>query len=387
MFAKAWQWSLATSIALSVVMLGSGAEARQDQVLYSFAGGADAEHPALESLSADDNGYLYGTTDRGGANGLGSVFKVAPDGSETIVHSFSGFQGDGGTPIGGVIIDSAGNLDGTTSEGGSSNDGIIYELSPDGAETILYSFNSGYKSGPRGPLLRDKKGNLYGTTWDGDGAAFRLTARGKYIVLHSFAYDQDGGFPVGNLARDAIGSLYGVTSEGGGMGYGTVFKIAADGTFTVLHTFSGGSSDGASPAAGLVLDSAGNLYGTTVAGGGPFGQSGTVFKVTPDGTEAVLTDFGGGNVNYYPESTLVLDRAGNLYGTAGEGGDGGCFLGCGAVFRLAPDNSLRFLHKFDISAGDGAYPEGGVILHKGNLFGTTYGGGRSGYGTIFRMKK
>jgi uncharacterized repeat protein (TIGR03803 family) len=386
LFTHGRKWLFAISMAAGSLTLVSGAVAKQDAILYSFAGGTDAQNPLYESLCIDKNGNLYGTTDRAGANGLGTVFKVAPDGSETVIHSFAGSL-DGSHPFGGVIVDATGNLYGTTSAGGSSDDGTVYKLAPDGTFTVLYSFNSGYEAGPRGGLLRDKKGNLYGTTDENYGIAFRLSPRGKYIVLHSFDYNEDGDSPLGNLIMDGSGSLYGVTNDGGTGGWGTVFKIAADGTFAVLHAFSGGT-DGSLPEAGLVMDGAGNLYGTTAAGAGNGGQTGTVFKIALDGTETILTDFGGGNVSYAPAATLVLDDAGNLYGTTAEGGSiANCTLGCGTVFQLAPDGTLRFLHKFQGGTADGAWPYGGVILHKGYLFGTTYGWGGSQVGTVFQLKK
>jgi len=188
-------WFLQISMAVCALILANGAQAKEDSILYSFAGSTDAQDPLFESLSVDKNGNLYGTTEGGGVEGLGAVFKVAPDGTETVLHSFAGSP-DGNQPYGGVIVDSGGNLYGTTTYGGSDNDGIVYKLSPDGTLAVLFSFGGKHRGNPTAGLLRDKKGNLYGTTPADYGYVFKITPSGKYRVLHSFD-GEDGDDPSG----------------------------------------------------------------------------------------------------------------------------------------------------------------------------------------------
>ena len=344
-------------------------------VLYSFAGPTDGAFP-VAGLVRDAAGNLYGTTAGGGASSgcsfgsCGVVFKLAPAGSETVLHSFTGGP-DGQDPYGGLTTDAAGNLYGTAVFGGSTTGtchpfggcGVVFELircdsAASGYEfKVLYSFTGGADGArPVARLVRDAAGNLYGTTANGGatsacyppygcGVVFKLSPSGTETVLHSFSEPGDGAFP-GGLVRDAAGNLYGtgatITSNPFVFGAGTVFKLSPNGTETVLYSFTGGV-DGGDPN-GVVPDSAGNLYGTTQEGGGstacnvPDGTCGVVFKLSPSGTKTVLHSFtgaDGGNSS----AGLLRDAAGNLYGTTQYGGaNTTCFspYGCGVVFRLAP---------------------------------------------------
>ncbi|MGH9206790.1 MAG: choice-of-anchor tandem repeat GloVer-containing protein, partial [Acidimicrobiales bacterium] len=292
---------------------------------------------------ADSSGNLYGTTGSGGASNDGVVFKLTPGGTETVLHSFAGGASDGSLPAAGLIADSSGNLYGTTSEGGASNNGVVFKLSPDGTETVLHTFAGGSSDGanPRAGLIADSSGNLYGTTGSGgasnDGVVFKLTPGGTETVLHTFMGGGDGAFPLAGLIADSSGNLYGTTESGGGtgciagFGCGTVFKLSPGGTETVLYSFKGGPSDGAQPFAGLYADSSGNLYGTTSGGGAS--RWGTVFKLSPGGTETVYS-FTGGSDGGQPVAGLIADSSGNLYGTIEHGGAPGCSGGCGVVFKL-----------------------------------------------------
>jgi uncharacterized repeat protein (TIGR03803 family) len=259
--------------------------------LYSFTGGADGGQP-IAGLIRDTGGNLYGTTNEGGAVGCfglgcGTVFEVTPAGNETVLHAFTG-GADGENPVAGLVRDAKGNLYGTTGQGGAQCCGTVFEVTPSDTETILFSFNYTDGSGP-GPnrLVTDAEGNFYGTTSvggaSGNGTVFELTRKGTETVLYSFTGAADGFAPYGGVIRDAKGNLYGTTFQGAGIGCndagcGTVYELTSAGKFTVLHTFTGGA-DGGNPAAGLVMDKGGNLYGTTY-GGGPHGH-GTVFKLTP----------------------------------------------------------------------------------------------------------
>lgn len=363
------------------------------KVLYAFADGGDGGFP-MAGVIKDGAGNLYGTTFYyNGASTPGTVFKLAPDGTETVSYNFTDGD-DGGYPNAGLIQDKAGNLYGTTPMGGSGGAGVVFAIAPNGAETVLHSFTGGNDGGvPRAGVVRDKMGNLYGMAGGGCcGIVYKLSADGTETVLYSFAGGIDGDGPGSSdrLIRDKAGHLYGTTVAGGVYGEGTVFKIAANGTEIVLHSF-GGESDGKIPEAGVVADKAGDLYGTTYMGGGTGcgNGCGTVFKLAPDGTETVLYSFcslancsDGG----FPETNLVLDERGNLYGTTEIGLYGNYE---GAVFKLTPDGTETVLHSFT-GADDGDSPNDlfqDTTKENGYLYGTTQNGGASGAGTVFKVRK
>ena len=416
----------AGDVGLVFVLLGVGAGVPADAsaqtltTLYSFAGSPDDGAGPFGGLIADAAGNLYGTTLGGGDNGNGTIFKLTPTGTETVLHLFTGFDGAG--PQSTLIADAAGNLYGTTTSGGL-NYGTVFKLTlnADGTYThgVLHYF-SGYPSDGAAPLglIADAAGNFYGTTVQGGenacgdvgcGTVFKLTANpdGTYTetVLHHFTGGSDGQYPFGRLIADAAGNLYGTTFYGGGsssclLGCGTVFELQPnpDGTYseTLLHSFAGGDRDGAAPFAGLLADAAGNLYGTTSEGGDTracqFG-CGTVFTLTPnlDGTysENVLHSFGGGSDGQAPFAGLIADAVGNLYGTTNAGGvvDPGCEgngFGCGTMFIMTASRTLHVLHTFTLS--DGANPVAGLIADAaGNLYGTTSFGGANNHGTVFKQ--
>jgi uncharacterized repeat protein (TIGR03803 family) len=325
-----------------------------ETVLHTFTGGADGGYPSA-GLIQDAAGNLYGTTGGGGATstcnapyGCGVVFKLSPTGAETVLHSFDGADGAG--PVAGLVRDAAGNLYGTTVSGGASGNGVVFKLSPTGAETVLHSFTGADGANPYASLVRDTTGNLYGTTYDGGahggGVVFKLSPTGTETVLHSFTGGADGSLPYAGLLREAAGNLYGTTAFGGtesgacaGGGCGVVFKLSPCDSgydFSVFYTFLGGA-DGGLPSAGLIQDAVGNLYGTT---GTVAPGYNVVFKLSPTGTETVLHTFTGGAEGDVPYAGLIQDEAGNLYGTTRFGGATSGFCGqvggCGVVFRLAP---------------------------------------------------
>jgi uncharacterized repeat protein (TIGR03803 family) len=230
-------------------------------------------------------GNVYGTTQQGGAHGYGTVFKLDNAGKETVLHSFRGVP-DGEYPCAGLILDAKGNLYGTTQLGGpvSQNDGTVFKVTAKGKETVLYSFTDAKGDGayPIGGVVRDPAGNLYGTASDGGtngiGIVFKLDTTGKERVLYSFGTNTgDGAYPFAGLVRDAKGNLYGTAELGGANGPGVVFEVAPTGTETVVHSF--GGTDGSYPLAGLVQDAKGNLYGTATEGGAH--NDGVVFKLSP----------------------------------------------------------------------------------------------------------
>jgi uncharacterized repeat protein (TIGR03803 family) len=355
----------------------------EETVLYSFTGGADGDEP-VAGVIRDSAGTLYGTTYYGGASGWGVVYELTPAGQETALYSFAG-GADGASPSAGVIRDSAGNVYGTTDYGGSaeafSGWGVVYKVDTAGQETVLHTFTGGADGGlPYAGVIRDSAGNLYGTTISGGGAGslglvFRLNTSGQETVLYAFPGAFDGSYPEAGVI-DSSGNFYGTTSDGGTEGWGTVFRVEASGHETVLHNFTFG--DGASPNAGVIRDSAGNLYGTAYEGG--TANAGVVFKVDTAGNQTVLYTFTGGADGGSPEGGVIRDSAANLYGTTYYGGT----ANAGVVYKLDPAGQETVLHSFTGGA-DGGYPHAGVILISGKLYGTASQGGASGVGVLYVM--
>jgi uncharacterized repeat protein (TIGR03803 family) len=330
-------------------------------VLYSFTDGADGAQPT-NGLIRDAAGNLYGMTTIGGdfncsppmsSNlGCGTVFKLTPAGQFTVLHAFAGAPSDGAVPSAGgsLVLDAAGNLYGTTGFGGTNNGGTVFKVSPAGHEAVIYSFGASSNDalGANAGLLL-MNNSLYGTSEAGGafgyGTIFKIDSHGNETIVHSFNRT-DGQAPNAPLARDPAGNLYGTTGGGGADFGGTVFEFDASGTLRMLYSFMLGA-DGEEPAAPVTRDSAGNLYGTTWMGGtgcGP-GGCGTLFKLSPsNGTwiKTTLHDFTGNGGGANPEGTLLLDGAGNVYGTTLTGGASTCFYtgnnvpGCGVAFKLTP---------------------------------------------------
>ncbi|HEX9159055.1 MAG TPA: choice-of-anchor tandem repeat GloVer-containing protein, partial [Rhizomicrobium sp.] len=309
-----------------------------------------------------------------------------------ILHTFLDGE-DGGTSNAPVILDRDGNVYGTALQGGANNDGVVFRLPPKGKETTLYSFaggNDGDK--PEAGVVMDKSGNLYGTTNLGgpadQGTAFKLAPDGTETVLHAFSGGSDGGYPQAGLLLDKTGNLYGTTVSGGSGcsdGCGTIFKIAPDGTFATIYAFTGGD-DGSFIMSGLIEDGKGNLYGTAQIGGAH--GYGTVFRLSQSGALRVLYAFRGGYDGAYSQAGLIRDSAGNLYGTTrGGGGSNACGdYGCGTIFRLAPDGTETVLYAFQ-GGNDGGEPYGGVTADSsGNLYGTAISGGSGGLGVVFELR-
>jgi uncharacterized repeat protein (TIGR03803 family) len=285
------------------------------------------------------SGIIYGTTYYGGGSGCsgqgcGTVFKLVN--GETVLHRFAGGTTDGCSPYGGVTRDTHGNLYGTTCYCGSSGYGTVWMLDKKGLETVHHNFTGGATDGAYpayGNLIIDRDGNLYGATngagANSSGTVFKLDATGALTVLYSFTGGMDGGDPDGTLVRDSEGNLYGTTVSGGSHQSGTVWKLDPSGVETVLHSFSC-AVDGCTPMAGVVR-AGGNLYGVAYYGG-PYGQ-GTVWKLTNRGVLTVLHNFGCSSGGCYPIGGLVRGSRGNLYGTAYYGGSSGYY---GTVWQITP---------------------------------------------------
>ena len=323
--------------------------------LYSFAGGSDGANPRMANVVLGSDGSAYSSTYYGGGacmdnpRGCGTVFKLQPPASachsalcpwrETILHSFNGDDGSG--PVGALIFDEQGNLDGVTNTGGLRNGGTVFELDAgsDYTEMILF-----HPYGYPGSALKPHAGDLFGSTFVGmqsPGTIYQLTQTGGNWIgtdIYDFTNGSDGGYPQAGVIFDAAGNLYGATTAGGsGLG-GTVFELTpSDGawTFTLLYSFTappnGHFVNG--PVGSLVFDALGNLYGTTVVDGAH--GFGAVFKLSPSNgswTYTSLHDFTGGSDGAYPYSNLVFDASGNIYGTASAGGASNA----GVVFEITP---------------------------------------------------
>lgn len=371
--------------------------AGKDNVIYEFQGGGQGDGALpFDTLIRDKSGNFYGTTESGGTSNIGTVFKLTPGGTETVLHSFAGGS-DGSGPFGGVVMDKKGDLFGTTRSGGSGSSGTLFEVAANGTESVLYAFSGQSDGGivEATPII-DKAGNLYGTAAAGGndqaGTIYEFSATGTFSVLYTFTGGVDGYIPEGKLIMDSSGNLYGTTFYGGTGGScidncGVVFKLDTSGTETVLYSFQGGN-DGADPAAGVVMDGAGNLYGTTENGGGTgcIGGSGcgTVFKLTPGGVETVLYTFAGGTDGGYPLGD-VIENKGSVYGTTSSYGNSTC--SCGTVFKVPSSGKETTLHAFTGSP-DGSQPHGGLLLVKKDLYGTTAEGGTGqNNGVVFKLKK
>jgi uncharacterized repeat protein (TIGR03803 family) len=435
-------------VTVTPFVTGTLAAAQQERVLHNFnVTGTDGNHP-WGGLIFDAAGNLYGTTSEGGTgqHGTGVCSKISPYScgtvfelshtasgwTEKILHNFHGT--DGWLPTGSLIMDAAGNLYGTTQQGGTGlctpigsknliGCGTIFELSPaaggNWTETVLHNFNNDGSDGvnPYAGLTSDSAGNLYGTTFVGGaysyGTVFELS-RGvggvwSETVLHSFNFlASDGASPFAGVILDSAGNIYGTTQGGGAFSGGTAFELkpAVGGgwTETILHNFIFSFSifDGYTPDGGLTFDAAGNLYGTTVSGVSNGSMTaGTVFKLSPatggSWTETILYNFIGPK-GFQPQSDLIFDAAGNLYGTAHFGGTGNA---SGTVFELTPQAgggwAVKLLYDFGKSNGSGgSNPVAGLIFDAaGNLYGTTLTGGsgpcpadgpKGGCGTVFQLK-
>ena len=353
--------------------------------------------PGPNALIEASDGNFYGTTYSGGAFGVGTAFKMTPSGIVTILHDFSDSP-DGAHPLAALIQATDGNFYGTTSEGGSGC-GTIFKMTSAGSVTVLHTFTLGGLANlcleggsPDSPLIQASDGNFYGAAAIGgpfftsEGSAFKITPEGAFTVVHFFAgAGGDGGNPIAAFLQTADGSLYGTTVNGGLFDRGTIFRMAPDGTLTLLHAFTPGEGDFATA---VVQGTDGNFYGTLRAGPG----GGAVFKVTPAGSLTILHRFTGTNGDGEPSfdsGDLVRAADGNLYGTTAYGGDGQEFIGHGTAFKVLPDGTFSTIYQFT-GGVDGAYPSTALVQGRdGNLYGTTgvrnQNGGDEPPGTVFRM--
>jgi uncharacterized repeat protein (TIGR03803 family) len=403
--------ALATFV-VSTTLTNISSAATRERILFTFSGTLDGANPSAP-LVADASGNFYGTAANGCTFNYGCVFKLSnPDGiwTQTILYSFSG--ADGATPTASVILDSAGDLYGTTALGGDFNAGTAFKLTPTTrgpwTETLLHSFGTGSDGYTPAELTIDSTGDIYGITQFGGtsssgpnngGTVYRLTyANGAWTetLLYSFPGEflgPNGDLPVGGVTIDRAGNLYGVTQAGGSHGKGAVFTLAraADGTYTERIIYSFNVADGDLPNSTPVFDSAGNLYGTTYFGGNanlcPSDGCGIIYQLKKNSngswSENVLRELQKED-GWEAVGPVVFDRAGNLYAAAQAGGADSW----GTILKLTPRDTAPWaetiVHNFTNNP-DGAVPSGVTVNSSGSIFGTTDTGGSSQLGIIFEI--
>jgi uncharacterized repeat protein (TIGR03803 family) len=416
-----------------VYELSPGANGWTEKVLYRFSGGNDGGEPS-SMLLMDSNGNLYGTTALGGCQGQGTIFEMSPSAggswTERALYCFKYNTGDGADPSGTIAFDAAGNLYGTTQDGGAYFYGTAYQLRRDGSgewsEHVITSFSDGVDGAyPESGVYVDASGNVYAATpigaspackftgWydPGCGAVVKLSPRSggpwQSTVISQFG-STDGAIPLASLIADSFGNYYGTTSAGGAYAYGEVYRLSPSGRSwnkSTLYSFTGVAGDGIYPSGNLVLDKSGNLYGATQFGGATgsagycsngYSGCGVAYELSPSSNgqwkEAILYTFEN-TTAAQPMAGLISDAAGNLYGTTMQGGtnyvcDDGPYGGCGAVFELSPGAggswTETMLHEFAYT--DGGNPIAGLTMDAaGNLYGTAINGGSDAGGTAFEL--
>lgn len=368
----------------------------------SFDETSNGDYPNAPLIGGPDGNY-YGTTSSEFGTDFGTVYQVTSAGVVTTIYKFCSLAGcaDGSYPVDSLVLAKNGNFYGTTNSGGANNFGTVFELTPSGELTTLYSFcslaNCADGRYPVGGLVQAANGNFYGTTPygggpNGYGTVFQITAAGKLTTLYSFCSDPscpDGGIPFGNLIQGPNGALYG-TSYGGDANRGNIFKITTAGKLTVLHSFCSlaNCADGDEPYDGLTLASNGKFYGTTSQGGAyptlcSGNGCGTVFQMTATGALTTLYNFcskAGCPDGYTPTSGLIQASDGNLYGTVPFGGKNGY----GLIYKITTAGKLTGLFNFD--GTNGTNPQASLVqASNGGFYGTTESGGSDGYGTVFNL--
>ncbi|HEY1612739.1 MAG TPA: choice-of-anchor tandem repeat GloVer-containing protein [Rhizomicrobium sp.] len=387
----------AGSIAITVMLAGP-AQSYTFKVLHQFTGFPNDGAYASGGVIRDSAGNLYGTTQVGGTYwcggspdpGCGTIFKISPDGTETILHSFGAF-GDGVVPSASLTLDDTGNLYGTAG-GGAHSCGIVFKIAPDRTETVLYSFAGGSDGcEPSSGVSLDASGNLYGTTLsggndrckkfngDGCGTVYKIAPDGTETEIYAFSGKRRGWHPDFGVVVDKRGVIYGTAETGKNDSWnGFVFKIFPNGGMHIIHKFAGYPADGAVPSSALVLDKAGNIFGTTSIGGSA--NFGSLFKIAPDGSESLLYSFQNGTDGENPH-TLIENRNGDFFGLAGDN--------YGPVWRLSRNGDENALYTFNNN--DWA-PEGNIVLDKtGTIYGTLAVGGPGcddiGCGAVYSLTR
>jgi len=346
-----------------------------------------------QEITIDPAGNIYGTSQQGGTHGDGTVFKVTLSGVLSTVYNFAGGS-DGADPVLGIVRDSAGNLYGVTTAGGTGYDtcdggcGTVFKVTPAGKETVLYRFTNGADGGePIYSVTVDSQGNLYGYTYNffvapENGSLYKITPNGMFSILHVFCSQSsctDGSSPASRPIIGSDGNLYGVTAIGGAFNWGTVFKMTPDGQETVLYNFTGGN-DGGEPLNSLAQDAHGNMYGSALKGAL---NSGVLFKITQPGAYSLLYTFNcaGANCSDDPQtiSPVVLDSTGDIFGLY--------ILNVNTqvqeVYEVMPSGTETVIH----TAGKAGVGFNLVMDKSGNLYGTSFDGGPSHLGSVWKLAK
>ena len=352
----------------------SAANAAQVPIFQTVCPASDAG----SSLVVAADGNLYGTTRYGGSNDMGTVFRLAPTGTNQVIYSFSGGS-DGANPMASLVVGPGGFLYGAAQYGGASNAGTIFIITTNGVFILLHSFNGNSDGAePVAGMVLGNDANLYGTASRGgalgNGTVFQM-ASGNFAVLHNFD-GTNGCEPAAALVQGTDGAFYGTTSRGGPADSGVVFSITATGVFSNIYNFTG--AEGAYPQGALVQGADHLFYGTTPCGGGGFGS---VYRITPGGAYTTLYSATNEDVISTPLGGVAFGADGKLYGTAAFGGA----EGFGSVFDLTTNGNPTALYSFG-GSDDGANPAGGLALAGGSVFyGVSSGSGMAGAGTDFRL--
>jgi uncharacterized repeat protein (TIGR03803 family) len=391
-------WKTTCVVALLCAAAAIASPAQTFKTLVNFDGTNGAQ-PQLMSFVQGADGNLYGTTIGGGAHGEGTVFKLTPSGTLTTLYSFCAQTNcpDGAQPQAALVLGTDGNFYGTTAGGGANTVGTVFKITPEGTLTTLYSFDSTSGDNPSDALVLATNGTFYGTTLEdgannAGGTVFSITSGGTLTTLYDFCAQTDcadGQSPFSGLIQATNGTFYDTTYNGGANSKGTVFSITSAGARTTLYSFCAKTNctDGANPQGALVQATNGTFYGTTYGGG--TNNDGTVFSITSGGKLTTLHSFDLSD-GQYPFAALIQATNGTFYGTTYGGGANGY----GTVFSITSGGKLTTLHSFDLS--DGAYATDGLFqATNGTLYGTTqFGGpydtcsvpvGFVGCGTIFSL--
>ena len=362
--------------------------------LKSF-NGTNGANPKFVTLVQGTDGNLYGTSYVSTGSG-GTIFKVTTAGALSTIYTFCP-DGEsceyGAQPMAGLILGTDGNFYGTTANGGADRDGAVFKITPAGAITSLHSFDETDGAEPTVALMQASNGDFYGTTSGGGtggvGTVFQITSVGAFTSLHSFD-GADGDYPDASLVQGTNGNLYGLTNEGG-TGFGTVYEITAADKFSTLSIFD--SVQGGGDYGKLLQASNGNFYGTTIGGGN---GGGTIYEVTPEGKVTTLYTFCSKAEcadGATPYAGLIQGSDGNLYGTTYSGGvsNANCNANCGTVYQISTAGAFTTLYSFcsQANCADGSEPQGGLVQDtNGTFYGTTYSGGTGdGIGTIYSLSK
>jgi uncharacterized repeat protein (TIGR03803 family) len=388
------------SFLMLVVLAGLGlmpaGGAQSLTILHQFGGvpANDGSEPLWMHLIQATDGDFYGTTEYGGSNNVGTVFKITSAGALTVLYEFKGGAvNDGEFPEAGLVQGSDGNFYGTTYEGGTNYYGTVFRMTPAGVLTNIHIFQGPATHDgrwPFSPMIQGTNGLLYGTTsaggMKGYGTVFQMDFAGNLTVIYSFTNSVDGGSPYAGVFQGSDGYFYGTTQSGGTNGvqyggYGTVYKVSAAGALTPLHEFGATPTDGQNPLGGIIQGYTGDYFGTTYDGGTD--GYGTVFRITSTGSLSNLYSFGAFAYDgQYPRAGLLQGSDSYLYGTTLLGGTNGA----GSLFKIGLAGGLIYLHAFDAFIGDGVSPEGALVEgYDGSYYGTTYQGGTNDLGVVYKL--